>query len=417
MLYKMKQAFAREQVDDLDADVKKAVAASVDHRDLPAGARIAVTVGSRGIQNYVAIIKGIVRELKDRGYAPFLVAAMGSHGRGEADGQREILESLGITKSSTGAPVSCSHEAVQLGETRETGEPLPVYMAKEAAEADAILVANRVKVHTAFHGPYESGLLKMISLGLGRPQGAMMVHKLGANRMAEVIPAIARVSLEKTNIIGGIAIVENGYDETAVIQGMPAEEIFREEKKLLEKSRSLMPSLPVDDIDLCLIGEMGKNYSGTGMDTNIIGRMRIEGVAEPDTPAIKYIGVLHLSEESHGNANGIGLADFTTEYVVADIDREATYLNGLTSGFAIRCAIPVTFSDDRALINGAMKALKMNDVNNMRLLYIKNTLQLDEVWVSEPIYEEMKDRPDVTYVSGPDPIPFDDNGRIHLPKR
>lgn len=413
-LYKLKQKFGTETVTDLDSEVRKAVEESVTKATLPKGASIAVTAGSRGIRNIVSILQTVMSELKNKGYSPFLVAAMGSHGRGEASGQKDVLESLGITESSMEAPVSCGDQVVQIGETDEATGNLPVYMAKEAVEADATLVINRVKPHTAFHGPYESGLLKMISLGLGRPKGAMMVHSLGADRMAEVIPAIAGVSLKKANIVGGIAIVENAYDETAIIQGMSSDKIFEAEKELLAKAKTMMPSLPVDHMDLCLVGEMGKNYSGTGMDTNIIGRMRIEGIAEPEMPAIKYLGVLNLSKESHGNANGVGLADFTTEWLVQDIDREATYLNGLTSGFAIRCAIPITFNNDRELLEGAMKALKVNDPDRMRLVYIKNTLHLDEVWVSGPVYEEIKDKPNVMLLSGPDPLPFDENNRVQL---
>ncbi|HET7578333.1 MAG TPA: DUF2088 domain-containing protein [Bacillales bacterium] len=417
MLYKVKQEFDRETVTDLDAEVKKAVKDAVQHADLPDGAKVAVTAGSRGIQNIVVILQTVIQELKDQGYAPFLVAAMGSHGGGKAEGQKELLESLGITETSMGVPISCSTEAVQIGETDENSGELPVYMAPGVMEADATLLVNRIKPHTSFRGPYESGLLKMAAVGLGRPAGATMVHKLGADRMAEVIPAIAKVSLEKSNIIGGVALVENAYDETAVIQGAPKDRIFEMEKELQARAKKMMPSLPVAEADLCLVGEMGKNYSGTGMDTNIIGRMRIEGVAEPETPAIRYLGVLRLSEESHGNANGIGLADFTTEALVSELDREPTYLNCVTSGFVIRAAIPLTFSNDRELLEGAIKTLKLDDPDTMRLVYIKNTLHVDEVWVSEPVYEEIKEHSHVTLVSGPAPIPFDEDGQIQLETR
>ncbi|HET7657919.1 MAG TPA: DUF362 domain-containing protein [Bacillales bacterium] len=411
--YKFEQKFENETIENVEEEAKQAVRDAVEKASLKKGASIAVTAGSRGIQNIVLILKAVLAELKEHGYSPFLVAAMGSHGRGEASGQRDLLESLGITESSMGVDIACSTEAKQIGETDEESGMLPVYMAPEVLEADATLVVNRIKPHTSFRGPYESGLLKMIAVGLGRPKGASMVHRLGADKMAEVIPAIAKVSLEKTNIIGGIAIVENAYDETSVIRGIPTGNIFEEEKELQELSKKRMPALPVEDIDVCLVGEMGKNYSGTGMDTNIIGRMRIEGLPEPKTPAIRYLGVLNLSEESHGNANGIGLADFTTESLVSRIDREATYLNCITSGFIIRSAIPMTFSNDKELIIGAIKTLKMEEnPEDIRMVYIKNTLHVDEVWVTRPIYEEIKDRENVTFISGPEPIPFDEEGRI-----
>lgn len=413
-LYKIKQEFENETVQDLSSEIKKAVDDSMKQANLSVGARIAVTAGSRGIQNYVVILQTVIGELKDKGYSPFLVAAMGSHGRGEAAGQQEVLMSLGVTESSMGVPILCSDKVVQVGETDDLTGRIPVYMAEEAKEADATLVINRVKPHTAFHGDYESGLLKMIAVGLGRPKGATMVHRLGADRMGEVIPAMAHVAIEKTNIIGGIAIVENAFDATAMIQGIPSERIFKEEKELLKKAKKMMPSLPVNQVDLCLVGEMGKNYSGTGMDTNIIGRMRIEGLSEPEIPAIKYLGVLSLSKESHGNANGIGLADFTTDSLVKDLDRESTYLNCLTTGFIIRAAIPMTFSTELALLKGAIKALKLTDSETIRLIYIKNTLHLGEIWVSKSIYEEIKDMPRVTVISGPELMSFNQCGSIQF---
>ncbi|HEU5140771.1 MAG TPA: DUF2088 domain-containing protein [Bacillales bacterium] len=414
LMYKVKQEFEREAVADLDDEVKKAVDSAVAQANLAAGARIAVTAGSRGIQNYVPILQGVVNELKNRGFSPFMVAAMGSHGRGEAAGQQELLASLGITESSMGVPISCSSESTQIGETDKASGRLPVFVAPEIFDADATLLVNRVKPHTSFRGPYESGLIKMAAVGLGRPKGATMVHSLGADRLAEVIPAIAKVSFEKTNIIGGVAIVENAYDETAVIQGIPVDSIFDLEKELQAKAKKMMPSLPIDQMDLCLVGEMGKDFSGTGMDTNIIGRMRIEGVAEPEKPSITYLGVLNLSKASHGNANGVGLADLTTESLVADIDYEAMYLNSLTSGFIIRAAVPMTFSNDLELVKGALKGLKLSDPKMMRLVYIKNTLHVDEIWVSESVFEEIKDKPNVKVISEPNPIPFDENGRIQL---
>ncbi|HET7629396.1 MAG TPA: DUF2088 domain-containing protein [Bacillales bacterium] len=413
-VYKIKQKFERKTIADLHEEVRSAVDAALEEADLPDGARIAVTAGSRGISNYVQILQDVVRSLKSKGYSPFLVAAMGSHGRGEADGQRELLASLGITEESMAVDISCSSKCAQVGETDEASGRLPVYAASEMLDADATLLVNRVKPHTAFRGPYESGLLKMAAVGLGRPKGATMVHSLGAERMAEVIPAIAKVAFAKTNIIGGLAIVENAYDETAVVQGIPVGRIFEVEKQLQTEAKKMMPSLPVDHIDLCLVGEMGKNFSGTGMDTNIIGRMRIQGIPEPEKPAITYLGVLNLSEASHGNANGIGLADLTTESLVRDIDYKATYLNSLTSGFLIRAAVPMTFPNDWELIQGAVKGLKLSNPRTMRLVYMRNTLHLDEIWVSESVFDEIKHLSNVTVESGPDPISFDKRGRIRF---
>ncbi|TDG00362.1 hypothetical protein [Paenibacillus piri] len=428
LMYKLKQHFSGSRIADLPSSLMEALQQSLLFAKLAPGATIAITVGSRGIRQIDAILRYVVRYLQDEGYRPFLVAAMGSHGNGEADGQREILASLGITEQSIGAPIRCSSEVVQLGIT--SADPLllfgsmtpglaglPVYMAKEAAQADGILVINRVKPHTAFRGDYESGLLKMLSVGLGRAAGADSVHSLGASQLALAIPSIARVSLERAPVIGGIAIVENGEEETAIIEGIPAGDIFVRERQLLQEAKRMMPSLPVGQMDLCLVGEMGKNYSGTGMDSNIIGRMRIRGLAEPDRPDIAYVGVLGLSRPSHGNATGIGLADFTTDAVVRDIDRDSTYLNCLTTGFVTRAAIPMSLKNDRELIEKAMFALKIKDPGAFRLVYIKNTLHLDEVWVSGAIYEELQSEAHIECMDGPCRLPFDNDGNLLLPKR
>lgn len=426
-IYKLKQRFSGSRIADIPSSLMEALEVSIQSAKLAPGARIAITAGSRGIVHIDMILRYVVQFLQHKEYRPFLVAAMGSHGSGEAEGQRDVLTSLGITEDSIGAPVSCSSEVVQLGVTSADPLPLaggktsglaglPVYMAKEAYEADGILLVNRVKPHTAFHGDYESGLLKMLSVGLGRAVGADSVHSLGANQLALAIPSIARVSLERAPVIGGIAIVENGEEETAIIEGIPAKDILAREKQLLLEAKRMMPSLPVEQIDLCLVGEMGKNYSGTGMDSNIIGRMRIHGLAEPGRPNITYIGVLGLSHASHGNAAGIGLADFTTDAVVQYIDRESTYLNCLTTGFVTRAAIPMSLKNDRELLEKAMFALKVKDPGTFRLVYIKNTLHLDEVWVSESIYEELQPQVNIKRLEGPYNLPFDNNGNLLLPK-
>lgn len=429
-LYKIRQHVPDSRIADLPAAIRGALEQSLKEAALPPGAAIAITAGSRGIRSIDVILRTVVEQLRQKGYRPFLVSAMGSHGGGEAEGQREVLASLGITERSVGAEIRCSSEVVRLGAT--AGEPvpaasaatsasaagvagLPVYMAKEAFEADGILVINRIKPHTAFQGDYESGLLKMLAVGLGRAAGANSVHSLGAKQLASAIPSIARVCLEKAPVIGGIAIVENAEEQTAIMEGIPAGSLFAAEKRLLLEAKRMMPSLPVQRIDLCLVGEMGKNYSGTGMDANIIGRMRIHGVAEPKLPDITYVGVLGLSSASRGNAAGIGLADFTTDAVAGSIDKQATYLNCLTSGFVMRAAVPMSFANDRELVDQAMFALKTPDPRKVRLVYIKNTLHLDEIWVSEPVCEELRDRTDCTVLEGPLALSFDRNGRLLLP--
>jgi hypothetical protein len=335
------------------------------------------------------------------------------------------LTSLGITESSIHAPVIASSEIVRLGETSKVDtkeafselcliDGLPVYIAKEVFDADAIFVVNRIKPHTAFHGDYESGLMKMLAVGLGRAPGADSVHRLGAARMSAAIPSIASYILSHTPVWGGLGIVENGYDEPAIIRGIPAELIPSEEKALLESAKMFMPAIPLKGIDLCLIGEMGKNFSGTGIDTNVIGRMRIHGIPEPPEPDIQYVGILGLSEASHGNATGIGLADFTTRCVADQIDWEVTYLNCLTSGFTARAAVPIVAQHDKDLLEKALVALKTEDPEQLRLIILKNTLQLDEIWVTLPLLQELVGQPGIEVVEEDCPLTFDLQGKLEL---
>ncbi|WP_052947677.1 lactate racemase domain-containing protein [Aneurinibacillus tyrosinisolvens] len=394
----------------IETAVEQIIQSSDRLQKLKPGARIAITAGSRGIANYVEIMKAVVKCLQAKGYEPFLFSAMGSHGRGEASGQREVLDSLGITADAVHCPVSCSSELVVLDTLKAFDRSIPVYCAKEAVEADGVIVINRIKPHTSFRGDYESGLFKMMAVGMGRAKGADMFHGFGAGLLADMIPLIGRSIIQHAPIVGGIGIIENANERTAIIEGMGYEQIPEREKELLNQAKQFMPRLPVDTMDICIIEEMGKNYSGTGMDTNIIGRMRIEGIKEPEKPHITYLGVLRLSEASHGNANGIGLADLTTETLVQSVDKTATYLNCMTAGFAVRAAIPMTFPDDRALLEGALKMLRLKDIKDLRMVVIRNTLHIDHVWVTEAIYEDIKAEQGIVLADEPFPLAFDKEG-------
>lgn len=412
-LYRIKVRTEAPVVVDIPQAIAEAleqIATGERFRNLKPGASIGITVGSRGIANYLMIIQSIVKNLQNKGFQPFLFSSMGSHGRGEAAGQQEVLESLGFTEETAGCRISCSSEVEQLDELHKWDRTIPVYCAKEAWEADGVIVVNRIKPHTSFHGDYESGLLKMMTVGMGRAKGANVFHSLGAGRLADAIPLIGQRTLELAPVIGGIGIMENANEQTAFVEGAPKEEVMEREKQWLMKAKELMPKLPVEQADLCIVKEMGKNYSGTGMDTNIIGRLRIQGVQEPSSPSFTYIGVLRLSEPSHGNATGIGLADFTTEALARKIDKSATYLNCLTSGFVIRAAVPMTFETDRSLFEGALQALKINDLNQFRMIAIRNTLHIDEIWVSKAIYEEIKEMESIELVEEPRAILFDQDG-------
>jgi hypothetical protein len=413
-LVKIRQHFEAPTVPDLAQEVRDKVKHLLQRCQLDQGSRVAITAGSRGIKDAVDVYRTTVELLKEEGHEPFLFSSMGSHGRGTGDGQRDLLRSLGVTEEKIGAPVMCSAEVVQLGETDGPLAGLPVYASKEAAEADGILAINRVKPHTSFHGPYESGLMKMLAVGMGRDKGASMVHRLGWSSMVESIESIGGAVLERLPVIGGLAIIENAHEETALLKCLPGPEIPEQETELLELARDYMPFLPLDQADLCVVREMGKNYSGTGMDTNVIGRLRLQGIPEPTEPAIQFLAVLDLSEASHGNATGVGLADFTTERLVKKIDYEATYLNCLTSGGPIRAAVPVTLPDDKALFEAVWQALKPENISEVRLLIVNNTLHLEEMWVSEALLEEVEDQKDIEVAGQPFPLEFDSSGCMIL---
>lgn len=413
-LVEVRQSFDAPAVPDVPEAAREQVRKLLRQSRLPPGSRVGITAGSRGVHDAVEVYQASVQTLIEAGHSPFLFAAMGSHGRGTADGQRDLLRSLGVIEEKVGAPVSCSDETVSLGETDAPRAGLPVYAAREAAEADGILVVNRVKPHTSFHGPHESGLMKMLAVGMGRARGAEMVHGLGWGAMVEAVESIGGAALERLPVLGGIAVVENASEQTALVDGLLPEEIPDGESRLLGLARAYMPALPVDDLDVLMVREMGKNYSGTGMDTNVIGRLRLEGLTEPEHPSIQYLAALDLSEASHGNATGVGLADFVTERLAGKIDREATYLNCLTSGGPIRAAVPMTLPDDRSLFEAVWKALKPARDADVRLMVVDNTLRLGRLWVSERLVGKLEDRQGVEVAGEPFPLRFDAEGKMEM---
>jgi len=406
--FKIRQCFYDDKIKDVSSAVREAVL-KLDLQENCQGKRIAITAGSRGISNIVNILRTVVKTVKKFGGDPFLVAAMGSHGGGTGHGMAEVLAGLGITNESIGAPVVSTGRVVELGTTRSG---LRVYCAAEAVEADGIIVVNRVKPHTAFRGEHESGLLKMLSVGLGRAPGAEMVHRLGPLEMRNAIPEIAEIIIRKAFVLGGVAIVENANEDTAIIEGFPAEQIIDGDKRLLLKAREFMPGLPVEKLDFLVVREMGKNFSGTGMDTNVIGRWCLEEVPDPEKPSVKRIGVLDLSAASHGNANGIGLADFTTRRLFEKIDFDSTYLNGLTTNFLKRIMLPIILPTDRDVFERGIASLRLEG-REPRILIIENTLHLKEMYASMPLIKELEQKPNII-IGEPARIDFDSEGNLAL---
>ena len=384
--YKIKLSFPDFVVEDIEKSIKQAVSDMALSERIRSGDEIAITAGSRGITNIPEILKLIGNEVKTFGAKPFLVAAMGSHGGGQGPGMLNVLGSLGITEDRVKMKIKATDKVVYLKET-ESG--FPVYCAEEAYQADGIIIVNRVKTHTAFHGPHESGLFKMLSVGLGRAKGAVSVHSLGPDKMAQSVYEVGKAILNRAPVVGGIAIVENGNEETAIIKGCKPDEFEYVDSSLLEEARKLTPSLPVKRADLLIIQEMGKNYSGTGIDTNVIGRFALDDFPDPKIPDITRIVVLNLSDASHGNANGVGLADFITKRLFDAIDLPATYLNGLTTNFLKRIKIPVIMPDDQQAIEKAWVSLRLEKPEKARVLIIHNTLNLNELYISEALLDEV----------------------------
>ena len=407
----VQQSFPRPQVMDILAATNDALLTLRLNQKIRPGQKIGITVGSRGIQNLLPLLRTTVDFIRGLGCEPFLLAAMGSHGGGTEGGQTEVLESLGITEEALGAKVLTCADCRTIAHTTSG---LPVFIVESALMMDGIVIVNRVKTHTSFKGIVESGLTKMLVVGLGGPKGAHQFHGFGPDELPRLLVEIGETILEKLPILGGLGIVENAYEETAAIKGIERDHLIAEESELLLFSKTLMPSLPVDTIDLLIVQEIGKNFSGTGMDTNIIGRARINGVPEPQKPSIKRIAVLDLSEASHGNASGVGLADFITQKLVNRIDRQVTYLNCLTSTFVTRAAIPMYFDTEEKLVGAALFSLSAIPRDKLRIVIIRNTLFLMECFVSEVLLSELEARPDLIIDKAPHEVTFDCNGRLLL---
>jgi hypothetical protein len=374
------------QIADIPGRVRSELQPLLDR--LTRNARIGITAGSRGIANMPAILRACGEAIRDVGGDPFIIPAMGSHGGASADGQRDVLAGYGISRESVGMPIISSMDVQQIGAI----EDLPVFMSTTALEADFLLLVNRVKPHTDFRGSVESGLAKICAIGLGKQRGAQVIHSYGTRGLADLMPRVARFMIDKTGkIAGGLAVLENAYDRTAAVRFVDADGIAAEPEAALQReAKSLMGALPFDTLDVLVVDEMGKNVSGTGMDTNVLGRMFVPGVPEEATPRITTVVVLDLTEESHGNAIGIGLADFTTERVIAKIDWQATYMNGYTSGIGglLRNRLPQVLPNDRAAVATAIRMCGQPDLAKLRLARIKNTLTAASVEFSPSLFEE-----------------------------
>ncbi len=410
-LVKVRQHFPRPRVADIAETMATEMRSLLGAAGIGAGRTVGLTAGSRGIQNIVPLLAAAAKTVRETGATPVFLAAMGSHGGGTPAGQADLLESFGITEQTVGAKIITCADGREIG---VTPGGLRAYMLQSAFTVDTLIPINRVKTHTSFKGPIESGMIKKLVVGLGGPPGARQFHSQGkATDLPVLLQDVGKLILEKMPVVGGIAIVENAYEETAVIKAVPAGNMLEEETRLLAYSKTLMPALPVTQLHALVIEEMGKNYSGTGMDTNIIGRLYIQGEPEPADPHMRYLAVMDLSEESHGNACGIGLADFTTQKLVDKIDRKPTYLNCLTSTFPIRAKIPPYMDTEKQVLETILQCLSGSvPAEKARLVVAPNTLFLEECYVSEALLPEIRAKDGMEIVGEPFPMRFDADGRL-----
>ena len=414
-MFAVRQNFPRSAPPVIEQVITAQFARKWKNSQIGSGKRVAVGVGSRGISNLKAIVIAVLKELRDRGASPFIVPAMGSHGGATPEGQAHILETYGITPASTGVPFETSMETVRLG---ATDDGIPVNFSAAALKADGIFPINRVKPHTDFHASLGSGLMKMMAIGFGKQTGAAACHaassRLGHER---VIRQVARAVLNSVPIVGGLAILENQFHETADLALLTPGTLEQEEAKLLVRARSLMPKLPFEDIDLLIVDQIGKNISGAGMDPNVIGRAVLgyssSLAPQPDiTPRISRIFVRGLTEASSGNAVGIGMADFTTTSTVRSIDLQATYVNALTALTPQTVKIPIHFDTDREVIERALRSLALDKPASARVVHIRDTLSLETMRVSSAYASELSKRDDLSALGNESDMEFDAKGNL-----
>ena len=407
---RVRQCFDHQpEVANPHSEVALAILNSRIRDRVPIGGTIALTVGSRGITGIDAMAREAVCALKSLGFRPFIVAAMGSHGGGTPEGQRALLAEFGVTEDRVGCEIKSDVDTVTLG-TSSLG--LPIHFDRNAYEADGIVLLNRIKPHTSFTGRYESGLLKMLTIGLGKREGATQVHKLGLRGLGTLLPEVGAHLLANTKVVLGIALLENAKETTAKVVGVEPEDLLAVEPVLLDEARLLMGRLPFEQIDVLIVGELGKNYSGTGLDPNVIGRQRVETMPDLPRPIITRLAVLDISPESRGNAVGIGLADLTTDRFASAIDPVPMRVNSFTSNFLTRARVPLSLSNDRDVIRTCLETCWRTSWPEARMTLIPNTLELASLWVTQPLADEVDRDPNLTFETDFLPMPINESGTL-----
>lgn len=406
----VRQKFSLPRIASVSDAVKTEFAKPEIAQKVKPGMKIAIGVGSRGVNNIAESVKEVVAQIKVLGGEPFVFPAMGSHGGATAEGQKEVLDGYGVTEDYLGCPVKSSMDVVEIG---RADDGMPVYLDKHACEADAIALVCRIKPHTNFRAPIESGIVKMLTIGMGKIIGASMLHTYGMDMFGVLLPKAAKIIMEKKNFLFGVAMIENAADETAIIEAVPAEKVLEREPELQAKAKELMPKLQFDEIDVLVVEKIGKNISGSGMDPNITGR-NCRDIEWDMKPHVKKIAVLGLTPETHGNATGIGGADVITMNVYKELDIAKTYANVITSTYLDGAAIPIIMNSDEEAIQLAVKTVVRVKPEDTKIVRISTTLEVLDIHVSETLLPYIKANPDkFEILSEPESFKFDSKGNLY----
>jgi len=411
-MIKVKQNFQREKINDISAALRSELMNDKIKSTIKPGMKIAITGGSRGVANVALIIKEVASFVKELGAEPFIIPAMGSHGGATAEGQVEVLESFGITEEYCGCPIKASMETKQIGYTDETAfeRQFQVFIDKYAAEADGIILVNRIKTHPAFRGTYESGLMKMMTIGLGKQKGAETCHEVGVKHLAALIPLFGNAILKNANVLFGVGTIENPFDETCKIIALTSKEIPEKEPALLLESKTLMPKILIEKTDVLIVDKIGKNFSGDGMDPNITGTFPTP-YASGGIDAQRVV-LLDLSDETHGNANGLGMAHMVTKRLFDKSDLEKTYPNSLTAKIVKNIKIPMILKSDKEAIQAAVKTCVDINKESPDIIRIPNSLHIEYIEISESLLEKAKQIPDMEILDEAKDFSFDINGNL-----
>lgn len=406
-MVEVRQLFDHDHLEDVPGEVRRELSRKEVTDKIQPGMRIAITAGSRGIDHLALIIREVVSFLKEQGASPFVIPAMGSHGGSTAEGQLAIVHEYGVTEEYVGCPVVATMDVTQIG---ELDDGRPIFINRLAAEADGIISLNRIKAHTAFRGNYESGVMKMLTIGLGCQHGAEVCHRQGILNLGPNVEKFAFGILKNANVLLGVGIIENAYDQTAMVRVMTKEEIPKMEPELLKIAKSRMACLKLPQVDVLIVDRIGKDISGEGMDPNIAGRWIVPTI-QGGIQASR-IGILDITDKTLGNVVGLGMADTCSKRVVDRMSRENTYPNSLTSTVTCLCKIPMYFDTQKETIQATIKMTPGKTPEEITMIRIRDTLAMDTIWVSENLLPTIRGMRDMEILGLPEELAFDENGDL-----